>query len=269
MPRVWDKALRFLPWIVGLWAASTLRRAYPRGKGVFIDDLVREGKNPGYLIERLKWLGVKWIAIEIYWVDANQENTHNLEDGVLAHFVPALKRAGIQCWAWGFPAPWRVERFVELTAHAYKVAPGLSGVIIDPEKPFYENQYAPQLEDLVSRLKDLGKPVGATSYGAPSYHPGFPWEGLSQVDFGMPQVYSNLGPKYPERADRDWRELGISKIVPLNGASSKHTAGEMLQQATWSKTGDGGIGWWSYRHLVRSKDNARASRAQMVRDFKV
>ena len=266
---MWGKALRFLPWAVGLWVASTLRRAYPRGKGVFLDDLVREGKNPAHLIERLKWLGCKWVAVEIYWVDANQENTHNLEDGALAAFVPELVRAGIKVWVWGFPAPWRVNRFVELTEHAYRVAPQVSGVIIDPEKPFYKNEFLPELEDLVSRLKDLGKPVGATSYGAPGYHPGFPWAGLSEADFGMPQVYSELGPKYPARADAEWRGLGIDKVIPLNGASASHTADAMLQQATWSKTGDGGIGWWSYRHLVRAKDSKRADRARMVRDFQV
>lgn len=266
---MWEHALRFLPWIVGIWAAAKLRPSYPRGKGVFLDDLVREGKNPAHLIERLKYLGCKWVAIEIYWVDEGQENTHNLEDGALAAFVPELERAGIACWIWGFPAPWRIDRFVELTKYAYKVAPGVRGVIIDPEGPFYQKSLAPELEDLVSRLKGLGRPVGATSYGAPSYHPGFPWEGLTGVDFGMPQIYSNLGPKYPPRADRDWRALGIPKIVPLNGGSAKHSGANIVQQATWSNTGDGGLGWWSYRHLVRAGDSKQPERANAVRSLEL
>ncbi len=253
-------------------AALSPARTLPKGKGVWIDDLVREGKNPAHLIERLKWLDISWIAIEIAWHDSNQDNTHNLEDGSLAVFVPELVAAGIQCWVWGFPSPDRVGRFVELVEYAYKVAPQVAGVIVDAEKPFYGPQYAPQLEDLMSRLIGLGRLVGASSYGYTKYHPAFPFEAFAGADFGMPQVYSELGEKYPNKADDSWRALGIDYIVPINGASSAHKSGDpdgwgLEEQAAASDTSDGAISFWNYRHLVLADDGRRASRAAFVRAF--
>ena len=248
------------------------RVSLPKGKGLFIDDLVREGVGVKHLVAKLKWLGIKWLAVEIYWADESQDNTHNLEDGSLALFVPELRAAGIDVWVWGFPSPDRVPRFVELTKHAYDVAPGVAGVIIDPEKPFYGREYGPALEDLMSRLADLGKPVGVTSYGYPKFHPSFPWEAISGAAFGMPQVYSERGPDYPDLADDAWRDLGIDYIVPLNGASSAHRADDpdgfgLEEQAAASDTSDGAIGWWNYRHVIKAKDSGQKARAQFVRTF--
>lgn len=258
---------------------------YPRGKGVFIDNLVKEADTPDHLIERLKYLGIKWIAIEIAWYGSASDppdgkrsgppntwgpggKTHNLEDGSLAAFTPALVAAGIQVWVWGFPSPDRIGAFVQNVKDAYSAAPQVSGVIIDPEKPFYRPQYGTELEDLVSRLQDLGRPVGATTYGAPYYHTSFPYEALGGVDFGMPQLYSEIE-GYPAKADAAWRELGISPIIPLNGASSVHTPDGVAAQAAASVTKDGAIGWWNYRHLLLASDSKRAGRVEAVRAVSV
>jgi len=248
---------------------------YPRGKGVFIDDLIKEGQNPDHLIQRLKYLGISWVAVEIAWygppgpVQSHDllGTTHNLEDGALAAFVPELVAAGIQVWVWGFPSPDRQPQFIQNVKDAYAVAPQVAGTILDTEKPYYGSQHGPALEDLIAQVKALGKPVGLTSYGSPVYHPSFPWEVIGGVDFGMPQVYSELGPDYPNRADDEWRQLGVSPIVPLNGATAIHTSIGMAEQAAASDTSDGGIGWFDYRALVLAQDGAQPSRVEFVRAF--
>ncbi len=254
----------------------------PVGKGIFIEGLVAQGQDPAHLIERLKYLGIEWVAIEIAWFGPPGPSwthgptgvSHNLEDGALAAFVPELVAAGIQVWVWGFPSPDRQPAFIQYVKDAYQAAPGVSGVIIDPEKPYYgttasPNQHGPALEGLVAALKTLGRPVGATSYGYTNYHPKFPWQGLTGVDFGMPQLYSDdIGPDYPDKGDDSWRALGIPYIVPINGAYGKeHTAAEMTAQATQSDTSDGAIGWWNYRHLVLDQAFDQPGRVMAVKNF--
>ena len=242
----------------------------PKGKGVFIIDLPSQG--PEYLIERLRYLGIQWVAIEIAWYGPPGPpssydalgRTHNMENGRLAAFVPELTAAGIQCWVWGYPAPDRIPAFVDNVKDAYQAAPALSGVIIDPEEPWYGAQHGPALEDIISRLKGLGRPVGLSSYGRPSYHPTFPWRAIGGVDFGMPQIYSELGAGYPPKADQEWRSFGVPYIVPLNGASSAHEPAAITQQAAWSVTQDGAIGWWTYHHAVGNSGRADAIRGIRV-----
>jgi hypothetical protein len=269
---LWKKLGLAVAAVLAAKAAMPKTRKLPKGKGVFIDDLAREGKSPAHLIERLKWMGISFLLIEIAWHDDKQDNTHNLEDGSLAAFVPELVAAGIQCWVWGFPSPDRVERFVELVEHAYRVAPQVAGVVVDAEKPFYGPQYATQAEDLMSRLKALGRPVGFTSYGYTNYHTSFPYEAFASADFGMPQIYSELGEAYPDKADDSYRDLGIEYIVPINGASSVHRVDDpdgfgIEEQAEFSDTSDGAIAFWNYRHLVLADDSRQAQRATFVREF--
>jgi len=254
----------------------------PSGKGIFIEQLIKQGKNPAHLIQRLKYLGMEWVAIEIAWFGPPGPSwthgptgiSHNLEDGSLAAFVPELVAAGIQVWVWGFPSPDRQAAFVQYVKDAYEAAPQVSGVIIDPEKPYYgtsssPNQHGPALEGLVAALQGLGRPVGVTSYGFTNYHPKFPWQAISGADFGMPQLYSDdIGDDYPNKGDDSWRKLGIDHIVPLNGAYGKeHTPNEMSKQAQLSDTSDGAIGWWNYRHLVIDQDWDQAGRVAAVREF--
>lgn len=271
MIKLWQAALSAA---AGLWLLKRGKQMQiPQGKGLFIDDLVREGKSPAHLIERLKWLDISWLLIEIAWHDDKQDNTHNLEDGSLAAFVPELTRAGIQCWAWGFAAPDRVDRFVDLVKHAYKAAPQLAGVVVDAEKPFYGPEHSEQAERLMARLAELGRPVGFTSYGYTRYHPKFPFEAFASADFGMPQIYSELEADYPERADESYRALGIEKIIPVNGVSAAHRSGDpdgwgLEEQAKASDTSDGAIAFWSYRHLVTTADKRRQERAHFVKNFK-
>jgi len=255
-----------------------LRTGLPQGKGLFIEGLVSQGQNPQHLIERLTWLGIKWVAIEIAWFgppgpswthDADG-TTHNLEDNALAAFVPELVAAGIDVWVWGFPSPDRQPKFVQYVKDAYEAAPDVTGVIIDPEKPYYASQHGPALEDLISQLQDLGRPVGVTSYGRTGYHPNFPWEAISGADFGMPQIYSDdIGDDYPAKADESWRQY-VDVIIPLNGAYGKeHTPAEMQKQAELTNVSDGGIGWWNYRLLILDTAWDQPGRANMVRNFEV
>ena len=150
----------------------------------------------------------------------------------------------------------------------------MSGVIIDPEKPYYgtsssPNQHGPALEGLVASLQGLGRPVGVTSYGYTNYHPKFPWQAISGADFGMPQLYSDdISPEYPNKGDDSWRKLGIDYIVPLNGAYGKeHTPAEMAAQAQLSDTSDGAIGWWNYNLLVLDLGYDQPGRVAAVRNF--
>jgi hypothetical protein len=214
-------------------------------------------------------MGIAWVAIEVAWHDNTKTSSHNLIDGALAVFAPELEAAGIEVWVWGFPSPDRISEFVETIADAYKAAPQVRGVIADPEAPFYGSAHSAALEDLISQLQDLGRPVGVTSYGAPYFHPGFPWEAIAGADFGQPQIYSELGADYPAKADQAWRDLGFDIVIPLNGASSAHTGEAMTLQANQSETKDGGIGWWNYRHLLLAEDGGRAARVEAVRNFEV
>lgn len=250
----------------------------PQGKGIYIEQLIKQGQDPQHLIERLKYLGMKWIAIEIAWFgppgpswthDADGVS-HNLEDGALAAFVPELVAAGIDVWVWGFPSPDRQGKFVEYVKAAYEAAPQVKGVIIDPEKPYYGQQHGPALENLISQLKSLGRPVGVTSYGHTGFHPAFPWQAVADADFGMPQVYSSdIGDDYPAKADASWRKY-LDTIIPLNGASgAKRDGAEMAKQAQLTNTQDGGIGWWNYRLLVLDLANDQAGRVAAVRNFNV
>jgi hypothetical protein len=272
--KLWQALLLGASGMLTLGAASSstgARRKYPQGKGLFIDDLVREGKNPQHLIERLKWLDVSWLAIEVHWVDKNQNNTHNLEDGALAAFVPELTKAGIECWVWVFPAPWAIEQTVELVRHAYKVAPQVRGVILDVEAPF-QGASEVAASELTSRMVDLGKPVGLCSYPIPAWHPAVPWEGFSEAHFGMPMIYGERGETFPNRSDDAWRKLGFEVVIPVNGASSAHRTNDpdgfgIEDQANVSDTSDGAIAWWSYRHLVLADDSRRSQRAKFVRNW--
>jgi len=254
----------------------------PQGKGIYIEGLISQGKNPQHLIDRLKWLGIKWVAIEIAWFGSESDkfspqsswgpdgNVHNLEDGALAAFVPQLVAAGIECWVWGFPSPDRQDRFVQYVKDAYAAAPQVRGVILDVEKPYYAKSHGPALEDLISRCKDLGKPVGVTSYGRTGYHPKIPWEAMTKADFGQPQIYSDdIGDDYPAKADASWRQY-VDVVIPLNGAYGKeHTPAEMRKQAELTNTADGGIGWWNYRLLVLDTAWDQPGRAAAVRDVEV
>lgn len=271
--KFWQSILLAGSGLLALRAASSssTRKLYPQGKGLFIDDLVREGKSPAHLIQRLKWMDISWLAIEVHWVDSNQNNSHNLEDGALAAFVPELVKAGIEAWVWVFPAPWAIEQTVELVRYAYKVAPQVRGVILDVEAPFQGASEA-AASDLTSRMVDLGKPVGFCSYPITAWHPGVPWEGFSEAGFGMPMIYKERGGDFPDRSDDAYRKLGFDVVIPVNGASSAHRINDpdgfgIEQQANASDTSDGAIAWWSYRHLVLADDSRRPERVNFVRNW--
>jgi len=257
---------------------TPIKLGLPRGKGLFIEGLIKQANDPQHLITRLKWLGIKWVAIEIAWFgppgpswthDADG-TTHNLEDGALAAFVPELEAAGIECWVWGFPSPDRQGRFVDYVKAAYQAAPQVRGVIIDPEKPYYGTD-GTALEALIATLQDLGRPVGVTSYGRTGYHPAFPWQAIGGADFGIPQIYSDdIGDDYPQKAVDSWKATGITVVIPANGAYGKeHTPAEMTKQAELSDAAarSGAVIWWNYRLLVLDQAWDQAGRAAAVRDF--
>lgn len=254
------------PWLLAaaaaaVWAAlrmGSTAGGVPRGKGVFIRSLAHGGE-PAELAAFVRSLGMRWVAVEILW--SNPGGDHRLHGERLAEYTQALNAAGVAVWVWLFPSPDGVDQAVARTRNAYAVAPSVQGVIIDPEKPFYAKAHARAGAELMRQLAQLGRPIGVTSYGMPSWHSQFPWEAfVKHASFGTPQVYSNRGPEYATNAISQWRALGFPAVVPALGASSAHSGAEMAQLAAWVPDVPGVI-WWDLHHLTRAGPKADARRA--------
>jgi hypothetical protein len=237
----------------------------PRGKGLFIRKL-EHGGEPDQLAAFVRDLGVSWVAVEVLWQEPGESD--NLHGSRLAEYTAALNAAGVQVWVWLFPSPDGVSRAVDRVRYAYQVAPSVRGVIVDPEKPFYAKRHAEAAARLMAGLAELGRPIGVTSYGMPSWHPAFPWKSwVRHAAFGTPQLYSDRGSTYAPTAIAEWTALGFPAIVPALGASATHDGAEMTRLASYLPTVPAVV-WWDLYHLV-GKGPAHEARRAAVRGARV
>lgn len=140
---------------------------------------------------------------------------------------------------------------------------------MNAEKPFYSQRHADAARELMRKTKAAagGRPVGLTSFGGgPPYHPRFPWKAFAETsDFGMPQIYDThhrLPRSYPTMSVRSWKEAGFSPIVPIWGASNRHTPEQMFDIAARTPVTDDAVSWWTFDHAIKSP-----ARTSVVRSY--
>jgi hypothetical protein len=133
-------------------------------------------------------------------------------------------------------------------------------VILDPEKPWY-NQYG-HAKTLVSASRSaIGpRPVGVSSYGWPAYHPKFPWEQFADAaDFGVPQVYKGLelGNDYQRIGVEAYQDLGFGGVVPALAAYYWGRE-DMLTIYNRTPQPNGAVIWWDFYNLDQESSRWRA-----------
>lgn len=233
----------------GLVAYVALRPTGPRGRGMFIGAIAQVG-TPAQFAARIRREGLSWVAIAGPW----QDNTWiDFNAGDISAYLAAARKAGAQIWVAGWPDPSAHAAFVDgmvRRAIAWKA----KGLIIDPEKPYYDKPAAAM--DLMARLRKAYRgPIGCTSYGAPWHHKRFPWAVFAQCDFGMPQVYDKASSEpenYPSKSVKEWRALGFGRhIVPLLPffLTAEHTRSLAVRLPRDRQ----GVGGWLWRQADESE----------------
>lgn len=226
----------------------------PLGKGMFIRTLTKAG-TVKQVVDQMKQCGLSWVAIQRIWqypgdVAFKPYNTNTLPD-----YAEALRDSGHEVWLWGYPesAPNKHQEFVdELVGHAVKV--NARGIIVDPEAPFIgKPDEAVMLMKLLRHAADTASlGLGMTSYGAPWFHPTFPWSAFLSADFGMPQIYDandNLGEEYPANAVAAWKKVGFKHIVPASAAFNKGK--EQMTELLARTPADSAVCWWDWYHCLQ------------------
>lgn len=244
-----------------------LSGSMPRGKGIFVRTIRHGGGSPEAFAKRLQFLGLRWVAILAVWqkTEPNRDKTYDNDE--IPAYAAAARSVGVDVWIWGWPVPdpARHEFFIA-TMQNTAINAGARGLIVNAEKPWYSLSHEYHARLLMWELRQGGFPLGFTSYGGgPPHHPGFPWAAFAEFsDFGIPQLYSDLGPDYPPRAMDSWRAAGFARLSPLLGASNRHSPAEMVKLAGWTPTPQHSISWWDFYWLFTS---TAAGRARAVRDY--
>lgn len=254
---------------VVLWVAGVFRPKAPKGKGIFVRSLIGDTPTPASMVERVRDLGLQWVAL-IGESKSGQVSTHYPER--LPAYVSALKSAGIKVWLWGWPFPEDVDGFASEMGQLARDL-DVSGVIVNAEKPFYHHRHAAAARRLMTQLKKQsgGRPVGLTSYGGgPPHHPRFPWAAFAETsDFGMPQIYDTkhrLPREYPTQSMESWKRAGFGPLVPIWGASNRHTPEQMADIAARTPITNGGTSWWTFDHAIKSRGRSAVVRGYLLPD---
>lgn len=256
--------------VLAAGVAWLFRSKAPRGKGFFVRSLVSCSgfcKTPEQMADKLKSLGISWVALA---GEDKSGQVSTIYRERLPEYVRALKRAGIRVWLWGWPTPGDIDGFANQVGGLAREL-GAEGVIVNAEKPFYHPRHADAARELMRRTKAAsgGKPIGLTSYGGgPPHHPKFPWAAFAETsDFGVPQIYDShhrLPSDYPKDSVASWTKAGFPRIVPIWGASSKHTPEQMLDIASRTPITDKGAGWWTLDHALHNKGRTAAVAAYLL-----
>ena len=236
----------------------------PVGKGVYVRAVGSKhiGGSPEVAIARLRWLGCQWAALALVWQKSDGTTKRYFVGATLAKYAEALHNAGIQVWLWGWPDKNRVAAFADECRAALEV-PAVRGIIVNAEQPMYRAHTETQwlATELRRQCDARMKALGLVSYGGgPAFHPAFPWEPWAQTcDFGQPEIYdmnNSLGLSYPAQAVEGWLRAGFRHIVPLWGASNKHTPAQMTSIINRTPIVDAAAGWWDLYWLMKSKARA-------------
>ncbi len=217
--------------------------------------------TPSNIVERAGWLGQTWLKVMTMGMSGQIANS--TKD--LAQFTNEIRAGGIDVWLWGWPQPDAIDEFVD---HFVDVvgATNPSGYVLDMEKAWYSG-CRPQAAELVARLRQATDlPLGLSSYGRPDMHKSFPWQELSSLDFGLPQIYDSTnkyGDGFAQRCIDDWQGHGFQRIVPTLGANS--TSAERMK-VIFDNTPleDGACTWWSFGGLIQSESKCKAMRTFVV-----
>ena len=260
--------------VVALVQRDRERGKSPTGKGVFVRSLVGNTPTPEVMAAVVTDLGLQWVALA---GESRSGQVATIYPDRLPAYVDALQSAGVEVWLWGWPVSTSdadVDWFVaQLGGLAVQL--GAAGVIVNAERPFYNvGASAPDPAEvraarrLVDGLHAYGIPVGLTSYGGgPPWHPAFAWAGFEEADFGVPQIYDSLhrlSKDYPTKSIEAWRRAGFSRLVPLLGASARHTPSDMREHLRRTPVPSGALGWWTLDHALRSP-----GRTAVVRDYQI
>lgn len=178
-------------------------------------------------VQRLKDHGVRWAAVGGPWYERQGMKWINTPIQC-RRIVEVLIAAGIEPYVWGYPWAGRERDFAwDLESCC---APGVAGVLIDPELGLKDKDEATRLRhgrDLFWEVVKLNpyRVVGFTSYGLAKQHPTFPWEAfaepggfnpLEECDYGSPQLY-DMTPSNIRKGLEQYRELGFDVLVPSFG----------------------------------------------------
>ena len=217
------------------------------------------------MVEMVRNLGLAWVAIGYAWQNADG-STKRFAINEIPAYAAALRRAGIKVWLWAWPEPGRATELADGYRELARRAK-IEGLILDPEKPYQGVSVERAREDM-EIWKRLRVPIGVTTYGAPpSWHPRFPWGAFVSADFGLPQLYDTKhkwGAEHQRRTFDGWRELGITVLVPIWGASNAHSPGQMREEIRQTPREYKGAAWWDFYWLQQS-----AARRKVVAAFKI
>lgn len=233
----------------------------PVGKGVYVRGVGAKhiGGSPDVAIARLRWLGCQWVALALVWQKSDGTTKRYFVGSTLTKYAEALHNAGIQVWLWGWPDKARVAAFADECRAALDV-PAVRGIIVNAEQPMYRAHAETEwlASELRSQCDRTMKALGLVSYGGgPAFHPAFPWQPWARAcDFGQPEIYdmnNSLGLAYPAQAVEGYLGAGFRHVVPLWGASNKHTPEQMASIINRTPIVDAAAGWWDLYWLMLSK----------------
>tara|TARA_R110002096_G_scaffold84290_6_gene194664 strand:- start:4642 stop:5577 length:936 start_codon:yes stop_codon:yes gene_type:complete len=219
----------------------------PVGKGMFVRSLASTGE-PAAMVQRMADNGLQWVCVLRVWQEPTGDaRLHNGDR--MVEYAAAVHAAGYGWWLWGYPVPGQQDAFADVILDAADQC-SAQGVIIDPEQPYKGTTGAGTalLHALMPGCIDRQMLLGCTSYGAPWYHPSFPWREFATVHFALPQTYdahNNLGAGYPAQSHAAYRAYGYSVIVPASGAWGK-TEEQMTALLANTPTPQGSIIWWDW-----------------------
>lgn len=248
----------------------------PCGKGVLVRSLGTIG-GAALTAKRADWLGLEWLAVTCDWQHPSGNKRYNSPEQ-LAELGHELAKLGIKMHLFSYVIPSGVDRLGTIVSQLVGSIANVAGVMLNAERQWYHRGMDEDAARLVSlmRIAAPGRTIGVTSYGGgPPSHPPFPWEGFSTADYGAPQIYDSrhrLSKAYPGRSLRAWSKLFGQALVPINGASNRHTPEQMLEMAErtgmqWDEsfnTPMRALSWWDLYWLVQS-----AARSEAVRSIEV
>jgi hypothetical protein len=201
----------------------------------------------------------KRIGIDTVWLKVldGVDFSYASYPGQMYDATLAFKDAGLAVWGWQYIYG-DVPGSEALKAIDVVRALELDGFIIDAEKEFKSNDQERRAKAYMTVIRDIGVPVGLSSYRYPSLHRELPWDTfLEGCDYHAPQVYwgpngvvANL-----ERSVRELKALADLPVIPVgrayigDGNDGKGLVHELEDFFHW--VGDNpveGISFWSLDH---------------------
>jgi hypothetical protein len=237
--------------------APTPTPRLPAGKGMWTGNLAGCG-TPAQVAERMRDSGLSWLAVHVLSLGGGRRNRRGTLQRYFDHIRAEVADPDLGFWLWGWPKPGEHEAFVTAIVTAATEV-GAQGVIIDVEAAWRwpagnaareatRRAHATALMGLLlPTAHEAGLSVGFTSYGAPWFHPRFPWAQFTGADFNLPQIYDGKNSQdvatYAPRCDREWRALGYRALMPISNAYSKN-AEQMRALLRHTVVTEGAISWW-------------------------